>query len=63
LSALLEFLGFPLVSDEDQSIALCHVPASDRVDRRRPEGLSGAQIETGVVPGATHGVANHKTLG
>ena len=31
--------------------------------RRRPEGLARAQIETGVVPGATHRVANQEALG
>ena len=47
----------------NRAVALLDVPACNWTKRRRPEGFSGAQIETGVVPGATHRVANHKTLG
>ena len=47
----------------DRPVALLDIPAGYRAKRRRPEGLSRAQIETGVVPGATHRIANQKTLG
>ena len=52
-----------LLAHRDLPVALLDVPARYWAKRRRPEGLSGAQIETGVVPGATHRVANQETLG
>lgn len=59
----LRFWPFALAAHRDHPIALLDVPARYWAKRRRPEGLSRAQIETGVVPGATHRVANHETLG
>jgi hypothetical protein len=38
-------------------------PARDGVERRRAEGFSRAQAETGMMPRASHGVPNDETLG
>ena len=59
----LRFWPFALAAHRDHPIALLDVPARYRAKRRRLEGFSRAQIETGVVPGATHRVANQETLG
>ena len=63
LAAWLRDWLLPLFAHRDLPVALLDVPACYWAERRRPERLSRAQIETGVVPGATHRVANHETLG
>ena len=52
-----------LSADRNLPVALLDLPARYWAKRRRPEGLSCAQIETSVMPGATQRVANQKTLG
>ena len=52
-----------LFTHHNLPVALLDVPACYWTKGWRPEGLSVAQIETGVVPGATHRVANQETLG
>jgi hypothetical protein len=53
---------FAFVTHRDHPVALVDVPARYWTQRRRSDGLSTAQIETSVVPGATHRVANYKAL-
>jgi hypothetical protein len=43
--------------------ALLHLPTCDWTEGWRSQRLSAAQIKTGVMPGATHRVADHKSLG
>ncbi len=38
------------------------MPAGHRVQRRRAQGLAGTQAETGMMPGASHGIADEETL-
>ena len=63
LAAWLRDWLLPLFAHRNLPVALLDIPACYWAKRRRPEGFSGAQIETGVVPGATHRVANQETLG
>src|SRR6185437_4046292 len=59
----LRFWPFAFAAHRDHPIALFDVPARYWAECRRPKGFPRAQIETGVMPGATHRVANKKTLG
>jgi hypothetical protein len=59
----LRFWLFTLAVHRNRPVTLLDVPARYWAKRRRPEGFSGAQIETGVVPRAAHRIVNHKTLG
>ena len=38
-------------------------PTGDWIERRRANRLTGAQVETGVMPWATNGVADDETVG
>jgi hypothetical protein len=54
---------FRLPAHPDLAVALLDCPARDRAQRRRFDGLTRAQIETGVMPGTPNRVADHKTVG
>ena len=57
------FRRFELFADIDFSVLLFDPPARDRVQRRRAQCLSGAEAETGVVPGATDGIRYQHPVG
>ena len=52
-----------LLRDEDAALTLLDLPARQRRQRRRAHRLAGAQIETGVMPGAADVVAGHEPIG
>ena len=51
------------LAHEDAAVALLDLPALDRTQGRRAQGLAGAQIEAGVMPGAAHCLADHEAVG
>ncbi len=51
-----------LMSHEDFSLALLDHPTRKRVECRRVQGLPGAQIKAGVVPGAPHRIVDNEPL-
>jgi hypothetical protein len=61
-SACLRSWPFPLFAHGDFSVALLDIPAGNWVKRGRAEGFSIAQVEAGVMPGATHCVSNQETF-
>ena len=54
---------FALSPDKDAVALAIYLPDRKRVKGRRARGLSGAQIEAGVMPGAANGFADHEPLG
>src|SRR5262249_58641596 len=48
---------------ENRAIALFHAPARHRVEGGRCDRLTGPQAEAGVVPRASHGVADDQSFG
>src|SRR5262249_56576361 len=56
-------LRLDLLAHERLAVALFYLPARHGAQRRRAERLAGAQAEAGMVPGATHGVADHEAFG
>ncbi len=52
----------PLLAREDFPLALFDLPAFDRRERGRAQRLTRAQIETGVMPRTTNGVADDETV-
>jgi hypothetical protein len=52
-----------LLSNEDFPILPLDGPERDRAESGRPQGLACAQAEAGVVPGASHGIADQQPLG
>ncbi len=60
---LLRLRRVALLHDEDAALALLDLPDRQRRQRRRAHGLAGAQIETGVMPGAADVVAGHEPVG
>src|SRR5690606_34562637 len=51
-----------LVAHEDLAVALLDRPAGERAQGRCAHGFTGAQVERGVVPWATHRLAGDETL-
>jgi hypothetical protein len=51
------FWPFHLFAYEDLSVALLDSPARNRAERWSVQGLTGAQIETGMMPGTAHRLA------
>ena len=49
--------------DEHHVALSLHFPTRNRIQRRRSNRLPGAKTETGVVPGASDGIADDQTLG
>jgi len=47
---------------ENLASFLLNAPALDGVQRWSPQSLARAQVETCVVPGTSHFVANHKSI-
>src|SRR5262249_35589734 len=51
-----------LLAHEDRAVALIDRPAGERAQGRGAQRFAGAQVETGVVPGAAHGVVDHEAV-
>jgi hypothetical protein len=51
------------VADVNRAIALLDAPARDGIQRRRAQGLSGAEAEAGVMPRAANGLVDEQALG
>src|ERR1039457_17491 len=55
--------AFELFSDIHGAVPLLHAPTGDRVQCRWPERLTGAQAETGMMPGTTNRIAHQQPVG
>ncbi len=51
-----------LLAHEDLAVALFDAPRRDGAESRRARGLSGPEIEAGVMPGAPHRVIDNEPL-
>ncbi len=61
LHARLRLLAF--LPDDNALALVLDLPHRDRAQRRRPGGFPGAQVETGMVPGAADAFAVHQAVG
>jgi hypothetical protein len=52
-----------LFSDKDRIALSLYLPALNRVERRSAKRFAGPQAEAGVMPWATHFIANKEALG
>ena len=50
------------LSHENLPVTLLDGPARDGTQGGRAQGFTAAQVETGVVPGTAHGIANHEPV-
>jgi hypothetical protein len=50
------------LSHENPPVTLLDGPACDGTQGGRAQGFAAAQVETGVVPGTAHGIANHEPV-
>jgi hypothetical protein len=53
---------FDLLSNVHGAIALLHAPTGHWVKRGRPESFTGASVEAGMVPGASHRILDEQPL-
>ena len=52
-----------LLAHENPAVPLLDLPAVERIEGRRVQGLAGAKVEAGVVPGTAHRVADDEPVG
>ena len=57
------FCRCELFANIHAAVSLLDAPAGDRVQRRRSQGLAGAQAEARMMPGAAHRIVNQQSVG
>src|SRR5262245_51243667 len=62
LPAWLRFRLRQLLAHENLAVLLLHLPARHRTQGRCAQGLTGAQIEAGMMPRAADGIADHEPV-
>ena len=60
--ARLRFRLRAFLTHEDLAVALLHVPCGDRTEGGRANGLAGAKVKTGMMPGASYCVIDDQPL-